>query len=42
MVIALAALLILAPCLSKVVSYYQQKKEEKYFSEVMYVRNSGE
>jgi hypothetical protein len=42
MVITLAAFLILAPGLSKVVSYYQQKKKEKYFSEVMYVRNPGE
>jgi hypothetical protein len=42
MVITLAAFLILAPGLSKVISYYQQKKEDKYVSEVMYVRNPGE
>ena len=42
MVITLAAFLVLAPGLSKFISYYQQKKEDKYFSEVMYVRNPGE
>ena len=42
MVVTLAAFLIFAPCLSKVVSYYQQKKEDKYFSEIKYVRNPGE
>jgi len=42
MVVTLAAFLILTPCLTKTVSYYQQKKEDKYFNEVMYVRNPGE
>ena len=42
MLITLAAFLILVPCLSKVVSYYQHKKEDKDISKVKYVRNPGE
>jgi hypothetical protein len=37
-----AAFLLLAPGLLKFVSYYQQKEDDKYFSEVMYVRSPGE
>jgi hypothetical protein len=42
MVIIMAAFLLFAPGISQFVSYCQKKKEERCFSEVMYVRNPGE